>query len=61
MNQDGYVPDKIVQIRRNTKAAKRFLVRLLKKKGKAPKRIITEKLRSYGAARRQVMPAAEHR
>lgn len=46
--------------RRNTKAAKRLLTRLLKKQGVAPKRMITDKLRSYGAARRQVMPDVEH-
>ncbi len=44
-----------------TKAAKRLLVRLLKKQGLAPKRITTDKLRSYGAAKRQVMPEIEHR
>ena len=47
--------------RRNTKAAKRLLTRLMKKQGMAPKRIITDKLPSYGAARRQVMPSVEHR
>ncbi|NEI67811.1 hypothetical protein GR243_39775, partial [Rhizobium leguminosarum] len=36
-------------------------VRLLKKQGLTPKRIVTDKLRSYGAARREVMPAVEHR
>jgi len=61
VDQDGYVLDEIVQNRRNTKAAKRLLTRLLKKQGLAPKRIITDKLRSYGAARRQVMPGLEHR
>jgi len=61
VDQDGYVLDEIVQTRRNTKAAKRVLTRLLKKQGLAPKRIITDKLRSYGAARQQVMPAVEHR
>lgn len=61
VDQDGYVLDEIVQNRRNTKAAKRLLMRLLKKQGFAPKRMITDKLRSYGAARRQVMPAGEHR
>ncbi|MBD8893659.1 IS6 family transposase [Labrenzia suaedae] len=61
VDQDGYVLDEIVQARRNTKAAKRLLVRLLKKQGLAPKRIITDKLRSYGAARRDVMPTVEHR
>jgi putative transposase len=61
VDQDGYVLDEIIQNRRNTKAAKRLLMRLLKKQGVAPKRMITDKLRSYGAARRQVMPAVEHR
>ena len=61
VDQDGYVLDEIVQARRNTKAAKRLLVRLLKKQGLAPKRIITDKLRSYGAAKRCLMPAVEHR
>jgi len=61
VDQDGYVLDEIVQNRRNTKAARRSLIRLLKKQGIAPKRMITDKLRSYGAARRQVMPHVEHR
>jgi putative transposase len=61
VDQDGYVLDEIVQNRRNTKAAKRLLTRLLKKQGLAPKRMITDKLRSYGAAKRQVMPDVEHR
>lgn len=46
VDQDGYVLDEIVQNRRNTKAAKRLLTRLLKKQGMAPKRMITDKLRS---------------
>ncbi|MBB3146667.1 putative transposase [Phyllobacterium trifolii] len=61
VDQDGYVLGEIVQNRRNTKAAKRLLVRLLKKQGVAPKRIITDKLRSYTAAKRQIMPTLEHR
>ena len=61
VDQDGYVLDEIVQTRRNTKAARRLLIRLLKNQGLAPKRIVTDKLRSYGAARRQVMPGVEHR
>ncbi len=61
VDQDGYVLDEIVQTRRNTKAAKRLLTRLLKKQGLAPKRMITDKLGSYGAAKRQVMPQVEHR
>jgi len=61
VDQDGYVLDEIVRNRRNAKAAKRLLTRLLKKQGVAPKRMITDKLRSYGAAKRQVMPDVEHR
>lgn len=58
VDQDGYVLDEIVQTRRDTKAARRLLVRLLKKQGLSPKRIITDKLRSYGAAKRDVCPAS---
>ncbi|EAV41001.1 transposase [Stappia aggregata IAM 12614] len=61
VDQDGYVLDEIVQTRRNTKAARRLLTRLLKKQGIAPKRMITDKLRSYGAAKRLVMPTIDHR
>ncbi len=56
VDQDGYVLDEIVQARRDTKAARRLLIRLLRKQGCGPKRIVTDKLRSYAAARRQVMP-----
>jgi putative transposase len=38
-----------------------LLTRLLKKQGCPPRRMITDKLGSYAAARRQVMPAVEHR
>jgi putative transposase len=61
VDQEGYVLDEIVQARRNTKAAKRLLMRLLKEQGLPPKRMVTDKLRSYGAARRQVMPNVKHR
>lgn len=61
VDQNGYVLDEIVQNRRNTKAARRPLTRLLKKQGIAPTRMISDKLRSYGAARRQVMPHVQHR
>jgi putative transposase len=55
------VLDEIVRNRRNTKAAKRLLIRLMKKQGYPPKHIVTDKLRSYGAAGRQSMPTVEHR
>jgi putative transposase len=61
VDQDGYVLDEIVQTRRDTKAAKRLLMRLLKKQGYPPRRLITDELGSYAAAQRQVMPDVEHR
>ena len=60
-DQNGYVLDEIVQTRRDTKAAKRMLKRLLRKQGCLPRRMITDKLGSYAAAQRQVMPDVEHR
>jgi putative transposase len=61
VDQNGYVLDEVIQTRRNTKAARRLLIRLMKKHGCLPKRIVTDKRRSYGAARRQIMPTVEHR
>lgn len=61
VDQDGYVLDEIVQAHRDTNAAKRLLVRLLKRQGLMPKRIVTDKLRSYGAAKQEVTPTVEHR
>jgi putative transposase len=61
VDQDGYVLDEIVQNQRDTKAARRLLIRLMKKQGIAPKRIITDKMPSYAAAKRQVLPRVEHR
>ena len=53
--------DILVQSRRNAKAAKRLLRKLLKKQGVAPRVMITDKLASYGAAKREIMPSVEHR
>jgi putative transposase len=61
VDQDGYILDEIVQTRRDTKAAKRLLKRLVKKQGCPPRRMITDKLGSYAAAQRQIMPTVEHR
>jgi len=46
VDQDGYIRDEIVQPRRNTKAARRLLKRLLTKQGCAPRCVITDKLGS---------------
>ena len=53
--------DILVQSRRNAKAAKRLLRKLLKKQGIAPRVMITDKLASYGAAKREIMPGVKHR
>jgi len=50
-----------VQSRRDTRAAKRLLHKLLKRQCRAPRVMITDKLASYGAAKRAVMPSVEHR
>jgi putative transposase len=61
VDQDGYVLDEIVQIRRDTRAAKRLLGRLVRKQACPTKRMITDNLGSYGAARRKILPKVEHR
>src|SRR3954465_13800800 len=61
VDQDGIVLDVLVQSRRDKKAAKRLLRKLLKKQGRAPRVLITDKLASYSAAKGEVMPLVEHR
>ena len=60
VDQHGVVLEEILQSKRNKKAAKRLLVKLIKRHGFIPKRIITDKLRSYGAAKREVAPSLDH-
>lgn len=54
------VLDILVQPRRNAKAAKRFLTRLIARFGK-PRVVVTNKLRSYIKAIRTLSPEADHR
>ena len=61
VDQDGFVLDVLVQNRRDKRAAKRLLRKLLKKQGRPPRVLITDKLASYPAAKREVMPGVEHR
>src|SRR5688572_28452430 len=61
VDQDGVVLDVMVQSRRDKKAAKRLLRKLLKNQCRAPRVMITDKLASYGAAKAEVMPSVEHR
>lgn len=60
VDQNGAVLEEILQPKRDKRAAKRLLVKLMKRWGFVPKRIITDKLRSYGAARREVAPGLDH-
>lgn len=60
VDQHGNSLEILVQSRRNTKAAKRFMRKLMKQYG-IPRVIITDKLRSYGAAKRDLAPGLEHR
>src|SRR5947209_4930210 len=61
VDQEGFVLDVLVQSRRDKKAAKRLLRKLLKTQGRSPRVLITDKLRSYAAAKREIMPGVEHR
>jgi len=61
VDQEGFVLDVLVQSRRNAKAARRLIRKLLKQQGHAPRAMITDKLGSYAVAGREIMPDVEHR
>ena len=58
VDQDGIVLDVLVQKRRDKRAAKRLLRKLLKKQCRAPRVMITDKLASYNAAAAPLLVAA---
>jgi transposase-like protein len=60
VDNEGEVLDFLVQRKRDAKAAKKLMKKLLRKLGFAPTRIVTDKLRSYPAALRALGLAAEH-
>jgi len=60
LDANGDVLDILVQPRRNAKAAKRFLTRLIARYGK-PRVVVTDKLRSYIKPIRALAPEADHR
>ena len=60
VDANGDVLDILVQTRRNAKAAKRFMTKLIAQYGQ-PRVIITDKLRSYIKPIRQLAPNADHR
>lgn len=57
VDEDGNVLEILMQSQRNKAAAKK----LLKKQGFAPRVIVTDKFKSYGAAKKELLPAVEHR
>src|SRR5215218_10265120 len=59
--QDGVVLDVLVQSRRDKRAAKRLLRKLLKRQMPPPRVMVTDKLASDSAAKAEVMPSVEHR
>ena len=61
VGQTGTVLDILVQSRRDTRAAKSLLCKLMKLQGRSPRIMITDKLASYAAAKREVMSSVEHR
>jgi len=61
VDQNGVVLDILVQSRRDTRTTKRLLRKLIQRQCRMPRVMITDKLASYGAAKREVMPAVEHR
>lgn len=61
VDQDGFVLDVLVQRRRDRKAARRLMRKLLKKTARTPRVIITDKLASYGAAKKDMRLNVGHR
>src|ERR687884_786441 len=61
VDRDGTVLDVLVQSRRDKRAAKRLLRKLLKRQGRPPRVLVTDKLASYPVAKEELMPGVEHR
>jgi putative transposase len=60
VDNEGEELDFLVQTRRNAKAARELMKKLLKKQGFAPTRLVTDRLASYPAAFRSLGLTAEH-
>ncbi len=60
VDDEGEVLDVLVQRRRDTRAARRLMRKLLRKQGFAPAVVTTDGLRSYGAAFAELGLAARH-
>ena len=57
---DGDLIEILVQVRKDTRAARCFFRKLLSTKTEVPIEITTDKLRSYAAAKRNVIPSVPH-
>jgi transposase-like protein len=60
VDNEGEVLDFLVQSKRDAKATKKLMKKLLKKHGFTPGRIVTDKLRSYPVAFRTIGLLAKH-
>jgi putative transposase len=61
VDQDGVVLDVLVQRRRDARAAKKFVRKLLKGLCYVPRVLVTDKLGSYQVAHRELTSGVEHR
>ena len=61
VDAEGEVLDVLLQAKRDTRAARKLMRKLLKKQGYAPDVIVTDKLGSYGAARRKLQLSCRHK
>jgi putative transposase len=61
VDNDGLEIDILLQKHRNPKAAKRFLLRDLKRTGVTPRVLVADKLKSARSARRAILPNTEFR
>lgn len=55
------VLEEILQRKRDKRAARRLLIRLMKRQGFMPRRMVTDKLASYNAAKGEIAPGLQHR
>lgn len=60
VDSEGEVLDFLVQSRRDVKAARKLMRKLLKRQGFVPTRVVTDKLRSYSAAFRSIGLTVQH-
>jgi putative transposase len=60
VDAEGEVLDVLDQSRRNTRAALKFMRKLLKKYGAGPEKLITDDLRSYSAAAHELGMSNRH-